>query len=287
VVGALVFVLTGPTLQGQPKQKAPTVRDALWVWANPEMAKPGEHTAASFAEAGPAQRARILGTPNIFMAGTGLPHERELALKWGAEVAGAPRLVWKIYSDGHEDHHPPFEFKRRIADLAPLVKKYPQVEAVLVDDMTSVAAAKGFKPEHLKGIKSLLKAHQLPLKLWGVLYTMNFSQATTDPLVRELDVINLWHWHARDTARMEAHVAECERRYPGKPVVLGLYMYDYGGGRRMPLDLHEKQCETALRLLHAKRVTGIVLLSINNDEQVVKWTAAWIQRVGGQKVGEP
>ncbi len=287
VAGVLVFILTSSTLHAQPKQQPPTVRDALWVWGTPELAKPGGHTAASFAQASPAERARILGTPNVVMAGSGLPHDRELAHKWNAEVAGAPRLVWEIISDGHKDHHPPFEFKRRIADLAPLVKKHPHIEAVMVDDMTSVAAAKGFKPEHLKSIKSLLSTHKLPLALWGVLYTMNFSKVSTDPLVRELDVINLWHWHAKDTARMEAHVAECEKRYPGKPIVLGLYMYDYGGGRRMPLDLHEKQCETALSLLHAKRVTGIVLLSINNDEQVVQWTADWIKRVGTQKIAEP
>jgi hypothetical protein len=251
------------------------------------MAKPGEHDASSFAEASPAERMRILGTPNVVMAGSGLPHDRELAGRWSAEVAGASRLVWEIICDGHKEHEPPFEFTRRIADLVPLVKQHPGIDAVLVDDMTSVAATKGFKPDHLRAIKSLLTASALPLKLWGAVYTMNFSAASTDPLVRELDVINLWHWHAKDTERMEEHVAECEKRYPGKPIVLGLYMYDYGDGKPMPLDLHERQCETALRLLHAKRVAGIVFLSINNDQEVVKWTADWIKRVAIATIGEP
>lgn len=283
---SLALCLAGLAPPAGAGDKPATVRDALWVWGTPELTKPGEHDAASFAEASPAQRARVLGTPNVVMAGSGLPHDRELANRWSAEVAGAPRLVWEILPDGQQQHEPPFEFKRRIADLAPLVKAHPEIEAVLVDDMTSVAATKGFQPAHLKAIKSLLRTHELALKLWGVVYSMNLAEPTTDPLATELDVIHLWHWHARDTARMEQHVAECRRRYPDKPIVLGLYLYDYGDGRPMPLDLHQRQCETALRLLHSKQVAGIVFLSINNDEQVVRWTADWIKKVGAQPIGQ-
>jgi len=130
------------------------VRDALWVWATPERAKPGEHTAATFASAGSARQARILGVPNVVLAGSGLPHDRALAERWSAEVAGAPRLVWEIMPDSDSKESPTFDFKQRIDHLALLVKKYPHTEAVLVDDMTSVAARHGFKPEHLRNIKT-------------------------------------------------------------------------------------------------------------------------------------
>lgn len=48
----------------------------MWVWGNPEMGKPGEHTSATFAQASPAQRARLLGVPNVVLAGHGLPNDR-------------------------------------------------------------------------------------------------------------------------------------------------------------------------------------------------------------------
>ena len=51
------------------------VGDILWAWGNPEMAEPGSHGISSFAQAGPAERARILGVPNVVMAGLGLPNE--------------------------------------------------------------------------------------------------------------------------------------------------------------------------------------------------------------------
>ncbi|NOY41122.1 MAG: hypothetical protein GXP26_04710 [Planctomycetes bacterium] len=260
------------------------VRDALWVWATPERAKSGEHTAATYASAGSAQQARILGVPNVVLAGSGLPHDRALAEKWSAEVADAPRVVWEIMPDSDNKERPTFDFKQRIDHLALLTTKYPHIEAVMVDDMTSVAARHGFKPIHLRNIKTLLKEHELPQKLWGVVYTMNFSKETTDPLVRELDVINLWVWQAKDLVDLEKHVAECEKRYPNKPIVLGLYMRDYGAGRRMPLDLHQQQCETALKLLHQNRIEGMVFLSIHDDVEVIKWTADWIKQVDKQKL---
>ena len=285
VAGILSFCLCSALdADDKPETQVVKVRDLLWVWGNPEMGQPGADSAGDYAAATPAKRAEILGTPNIVMAGSGLPHDRELAAEWSDEVSHAPRLVWEIISDSHQEHKPPFEFRRRIAGIAPLVEEYPQIEAVMVDDMTSVAASKGFEPEHLRSIKSLLAKHDLPLELWGVLYTMNFDKPTTDPLVQELDVINLWHWHGQDTADMEEHVSECEQRYPGKPIILGLYMYDYGSGRRMPLELHEKQCETALSLLRANRVSGLVFLSITNDEEVVDWTADWIEKVGNEEI---
>lgn len=278
--------------EAAPEAGPPCVLDRMWVWANPDMATPGEHTAASYAQAGSAERASILGLSNVVMASAGLPHDRDLAERWTAEVADAPRLVWEIMRDSYEPEEDKkevyaFDFKRRIDHLASLVKRYPQIEAVMVDDMTSVAVERGLKPEHMGNIKTLLKSRGLPLKLWGVLYTMNLSEEATDPIVREVDVISLWVWHAKDLVDLEKYITECEKRYPGKPIELGLYMYDYGGGRRMPLDVHQQQCETALKLLHQNRIEGITFLTIKNDAEVVQWTADWIKQVGKQELTTP
>ncbi len=84
---------------------------------------------------------------------------------------------------------------------------------------------------------------------------------------------------------LEKNVARCERLFPGKAIVLGLYLYDYGGGRRMPLDLLGRQCEAALKLAHAGRIQGMVFLTITDDPEAVSWTAGWIKRVGDQELG--
>ena len=72
------------------------VKDLFWVWGNPEMAEPGGHTTASFAQASPAQRAKMLGVSNVIMAGRGLPDSDEQAEEEIQGVLGLNRLVWEI-----------------------------------------------------------------------------------------------------------------------------------------------------------------------------------------------
>ncbi len=260
------------------------VRDILWVWGNPEMAEPGQHTAASFAQAGPAERATILGVPNIIMAGLGLPHDDREAERLTGEVAHCPRLIWEVSTDSGESQLP-FVYEETIGRVRRIAGQYPQIEGILLDDMSSVGIDHGFKPEHIREVRRLLGPDHSQLKIWGVLYTMNFNREGIDKYIQELDVISLWTWHAKDVADLEKNVAHCERLYPDKPIVLGLYMYDYGDGRRMPMELLEQQCRTALELAEQGRVRGIVFLTINNDADAISWVADWIASVGDQPLG--
>ncbi len=267
------------------KQAAPTpcVRDLLWAWGNPEMAKPGEQTVANFASASPAQRAALLGTPNIIMAGHGIPNDDQQADDQTRQVARSPRLIWEISADGAGG--PPFVYTQRIAQLKKLIAKYPQIEGVLLDDMSTVGIDKGLKPQHVGQVRTLLHTQCPAAKLWGVLYTMSFNRPDIDAYVQQLDGIVLAVWHAKELVHLEADVAHCEKRYPGKPILLALYLYDYGDGRRIPMDLLKQQCQTALQLAQAGRIQGIVFVTIDDDAQAVQWTADWIQRVGPQKIG--
>ncbi len=267
------------------KSKPIVVRDLMWVWGNPEMTTPGDHTVSTFAQASPIERAALLGVPNVVMAGRGLPQDPRQAERLTKEASSASRLVWEIEADDvPASEAGQFVYAKRIAQVRKLADRYPRIEGVLLDDMTSVGIDKGFKPRHIRHVRDLLAGMNRPLRIWGVVYTMNFSRPNIDDYIEQLDVINLWTWHAKDVVDLAPNVAHLERRFPQKPIVVGLYLYDYGGGRRMPMDLLEKQCETALELAHAGRVQGIVFLTINNDPDTVGWTADWIKRVGGQKL---
>ncbi|MBI3117858.1 MAG: DUF1080 domain-containing protein, partial [Candidatus Hydrogenedentes bacterium] len=262
------------------------LHDMLWVWGNPEMGRPGPHTAATFAEASPAARATLLGAPNVVLAGNGLPADDTAALAVSEEVRGAQRLVWEIASD-ESAGGAPFTYTETIARVRRVAAQFPQLEGVLLDDMSSVQVDKGLKPEHLHAIPEALGEDHARLRVWGVLYTMNFGVPGIDEYIRELDVINLWTWLARDIPNLEANVATCEQRYPGKPIVLGLYLYDYGEGRPMPRALLAQQCETALKLAQAGRIKGIVFLTINNDAAAVDWVRDWVEEHGDLPLTAP
>ena len=270
---------SGPKASNTP----PVVRDLIWVWGNPEMAEAGAHTSATYAQAGPAERATLLGARNIFMAGHGLPSSDQEAEALMEQVAGFPRVVWEIAPDGEGDNRP-FVYRETVARAKRLADRYPQIEGVLLDDMSSVGIDRGFKPEHIRRIRDGLSGEYARIKVWGVVYTINLDREGIGDYVRELDVILLAEWHAKNVVHIEENVARCTRLFPNKPIVLGLYLFDYGAGRRMPRDVLKQQCEAALKLAHAGRIRGIEFTTITNDPQAVAWTADWVRRVGDQRI---
>lgn len=262
------------------------VRDRIWVWGNPEMAEPGTHAFDTYAGAGPAERAKLLGVPNIILAGLGLPRDDTRAEAVVGEAAGAPRLICEIDRDGEGDDRP-FVYEQTLARVCSLAGRYPQMEGVLLDDMSSVAVDRGLKPEHIQGIRAALAACPRKLQLWAAVYTMNMDRPGIEEYVRALDGILLAEWHAKNLPDLENRVRRCRGEYPDKPILLCLYLYDYGENRRLPLDLLETQCRVALKLLHSGDIAGIVPLTITNDAETVSWFAKWVSEVGGQTVGAP
>jgi hypothetical protein len=265
-----------PQTPDAPKPKV--IRDILWAWGNPEMGEGGEHSIKTYAQAPPAERARLLGVPNVLMAGLGIPDDQAEARFLTQEVAHAPRIIWEISSD--EQPGPPFVYEKRTAQVRELYDEFPNIVGVLLDDMSTAQIDRGFKPEHIRAIRAALGGKYEAIRLWGVVYTMSFDRPNMNDYIKELDGISLWEWDGAKVGDLEKAVAHIEQVAPGKPILLGLYMFDYGGGRLMPLDLMKTQCDIALRLAHEKRIEGIVFLSITNDPEVIGWVAEWVKRVG-------
>jgi hypothetical protein len=250
------------------------------------MAEEGSHTLATFAQASSAERARLLGAPNVVLAGFGLPDDDTEADRLTATAKGSKRFVWEVRPDG-EGIGPPFIYNERLARIKRLVKEYPNLEGVLLDDMSTGKIDRGFKPEHIRHIKELLVDAESPVAVWGVVYSMSFDREGINDYIQELDVINLWVWDAEDVVELEKYVAHCETLFPQKPIMLGLYLYDYAGERKIPQSLLRTQCNTALKLAHAGRIQGIIFLTIDNDPEVLKWTANWINQVKDQELRLP
>ena len=294
VMTILAICLTGlagcnspAAASGAPKSaggKATTIRDIIWLWATPGMDKPGEHTVATYAQADGAQKAKILDAPNMMMAGAGLPDDQAEAERLTEQVNHLARIAWEISADGGG---PPFAYEKRMAQVRALVDKYPKIEAVILDDMSTVARSKGFKPEHIRRIRELLPGKYSSVKIWGVVYTMSLHQEGIDDYIRELDVIMLPEWHANKVGEFEKHVAYLEEKFPDKPIILCLYLYDYGNGRRIPQEFLEQQFDISLKLARQGRIIGIEITTINEDADAVGWTRDWIKRYGDIKIAPP
>jgi hypothetical protein len=265
--------------------------DMLWVWGIPEgnggyeMGKGrmlSTTDPAAFAQADAQSKAAILGIPNVLMAGDGLPNDLRRAGELSRGIAGLKRIGWELGPDGGDG--PPFVYTEKIAILKKLKQQYPRIEAVSIDDMLTSQRKKGLHPDDIATLRRQLHASVPGVSMWGIVYTMNLADPVLPEYLKSIDVVNLWTWRADELRDLDAKFAAAEKLAGGKPIVLGLYLYDYGGHRKMPPDLLQLQCEKALALARQKRIRGIVFLAVNNDAGAVTWTRDWIRKVRDQAI---
>lgn len=295
-LSALVILPFLPPLEAQSSAKKAhrRVSDVLFVWGNPDPSSAHDMSPtgpiktadlAKFAQAEPASRAAMLGVKNMVMAGHGLSLDPDLADRWSKQISHSKRIVWEVEPDTEgksEEAGSRFTYSRKIALLKELQGRYPQIEALLLDDMSTVAVKKGFKPEHIAAIRKELGPAAARIKIWGVIYELSLADELLPDYLRQLDVINFWMWHGKDIVNLEKNIERVENLAPGKPIVLGLYLYDYGGKRKLPVELMKSQCEKALALAKAGRIQGIVFLTVNNDPDMIRWTRDWIKTAAKQ-----
>jgi hypothetical protein len=124
------------------------------------------------------------------------------------------------------------------------------------------------------------------LDVWVTLYTHQLTPAVR-PHLELCDRITLWSWRSADLKALEANLARLEALAPGKPIMLGCYMWDFGAGRPIPLEAMRRQCELGLQWLKAGRIDGMVFLGTPVCDlglETVEWARRWIAEVGEQRL---
>jgi hypothetical protein len=303
-VAAAIIVFCVAQLAGaaatEAVEQGTLVRDRIWVWTNAEVSSGQAQTLASYAQASPSQRAALLDLPNVILGGMGMPNEDDAAIAITRAAASARQLVWKIAVDGElitsgKDGKSGYAwYDQRTAQVRMLVDQFPQINGVMIDDLSTVGLRGGIKAEHIDNLRNLLGQPDDRIRIWGELYTASLNNFILRPsgkdygltdAVRALDVIVLTEWNAADLPKLAQNVAACRRIFPNKELVLNIVLYDYDGQRRMPLALLEYQCDQALRMLHAGQINGIIITATLNDPPALKWTAAWLKGIGDQELG--
>ena len=155
------------------------------------------------------------------------------------------------------------------AQLSAVSKKYPNIVGAMIDDFLPVID----KPpvDQVKALYAALKSQNPALKLYVVRYT-NAKDEELIPYLPYIDVINLWvwegnkdEWGAKIDRRLEKLV-----QLTHKPVVIGLYLHDYGAPppdkkprapwswtKPLALDILEAQYVKTTGLLRTERLKGL------------------------------
>jgi hypothetical protein len=152
----------------------------------------------------------------------------------------------------------------------------PNLVGGIVDDLSSNIPGGKYTPDSVATIYRRLKACGSHLKLYAVIYTRNFDLDFAAYLPH-MDVVSLWVWQSRDLPELDRHVERCRELFPGKPIVLGLYLYEYPARRAMPIDLVQFEFRRARDYVRQGLIQGYQVLGSYLVEELATPQALWVR----------
>lgn len=230
------------------------IKDKVWLWGHPA----GSHNfiVKKFSRITPAEACYYMDIKNlIFVRFYGNP-PYFLYEKYAISFEPLKNVIWSIVGANGETSENDFEFFLKIAE------KFKNIKGAITDDFF-YNSPKGdrwavYDLDYLKKVKNILKSRSL--ELWGVLYYHQVDLPLKD-YIDFFDVITLWIWEAKGILKIGDFFDKFKKLYPSKRSLIGIYLWDYGGKREMPLDLFEYQFNFALNLLSNNEIEGIIFLA--------------------------
>ena len=258
-----------------------TVRDRLWIWGSE-----GNNTSPSWNLPGTSRMTAVegalyLGVPNVIMIShNGLPappvDQHAIAMR------PLPRVVWSIVHSGGGTSS---EVTDHIFDIA---ARFPNVTGFMLDDFfrreEDGSLYSSLSLQELQAIRERLILPGRTLDLWAVHYTHQFDLPVEEHLAL-CDKVCFWTWHARDLSDLEANFAHLAQLHPRIAKVQGLYMWDFGDQRPVPVELMQLQCEQGLQWLREGRIEGMIFIGscvCDLELEPVEWTRRWIAQIGDE-----
>lgn len=168
-------------------------------------------------------------------------------------------------------------------DVIAAAKEVNNITGAVVDDFFSPERLERFTPKVLCKIKNSLNEQNLDF--WCVLY--NHQLDIIDDYINCFDGITFWIWHQQELLEMESAVRQILKKADGKPVMLGIYLWDYSGKRPMDTKLFQKQLNYYIELLQAGSIEGIIFCSSaigDADLETNKILKEYIDKYGQREV---
>ncbi len=276
-----------------------TVRDRIWVFANPVNADYNFVRKRSVMT--PLEACVFMGAPNLLMVNQ-YPGEDNLA-RFGEEGRYNPfeppyeqyayslkalkRVVWSIVGASGVTRE---EERQQVLQLA---RKTPNIVGLFMDDFFTDERSgqlASLTLDQVREIQKQLKQANKKLDLYVTLYTRQLHPAIRQYLGL-IDVVTLWTWETSELANLETNLVKLEKLAPKSRKLLGCYTAEYDPGRTpwwkaMPVPLMRRQCETGLKWLRQGRIDGIIIYGTAMDLgwDSVDWAREWIQRIADEKL---
>lgn len=152
--------------------------------------------------------------------------------------------------------------------VSKLSLKYKNIKGAVCDDVT-VDYRKIVLPERFEARSRALKKYNDALKMYGVVYAHEVPAKDFSHIVPFIDVVNLWFWFRDDLLCIDETVDMCREKFCGKPILLGLFLHEYGSADAGNLpEMLIYQLDKAREYLSKGYLDGIVILG---DREIRKW----------------
>ena len=144
-------------------------------------------------------------------------------------------------------------------EIIELSKKYPNITGGVIDDFYAPVRLKRFPPEVLRAIQKRLAENGLDF--WGVLYESHIYMDDVKKYYDCFDGITIWIWEQEHIDQLEENLNQFFTLFPEKRKMVGVYLFDYAGGKEMDINRFKKQVERYLSLLEEGKIEGIIFCS--------------------------
>lgn len=152
--------------------------------------------------------------------------------------------------------------------LSRLSLKYPNIQGGIVDDLIASFGHR-YSLSDVKKLQNALKKHNPALELSVVIYARELDNPNLMAIAAEIDVVNLWLANKAELAEFDLHLEKCRARFPGKKIMLGIFMQDIGlSDLGYDTDVIKKYLDKARTAYSRGKIQDVVILG---DREVAKF----------------
>ena len=139
--------------------------------------------------------------------------------------------------------------------------KFPNIVGGFIDDTHDIGSHDNYTPDTPRLIYEALHSENPDLELWIVVYTFELEKEFLKDWIDYVDVITLWFWKSAELLNIDERIAKCHEVFPGKKIIMGVYMRDFTIPAPISLDLLEFELNAIAKHLKAGTLDGYTILS--------------------------
>lgn len=255
-----------------------TIRDRLWMWGHGGTAFDAPRWTYQIPAGTPIEMndaCKYMGIPNVCVCRyQGLPKEEDCAayLKTFKDIK---RIAFSIVDGAGSTWRKKYELAKRLR------KDNPNLGTVWLDDYFTPQTLS--RPEDLPAFRRMLDEDGM--KLASVLYPdQEGVKPEFKPTLDLCDQVSVWFWYAKNIPNMKEDIRKVRDLVgPEKAILMGIYMWDFGGNRPVPDDLMLQQLETGRELMQEGQLSGLLFHPtslVSRKLPAIELARQWIAKNG-------